>query len=102
MDKSFVASFRPRTDPAKFAEEVPFNIRAIRTYTKQLTNTPNITDYQIIFIYWKTGLIKGEKPEKTALLENMSETQLHRMNRWLGTCVFASGFDSYWAEAQRL
>jgi hypothetical protein len=97
---SFLATFRPRTDAASFAQEVPFNIRAIRSYARKMAQA-EITDFQIIYIAWKANLVK-KKPEKDALLEDLNETTLYRINRWLGMQVFAAGFDSYWQEARRL
>jgi hypothetical protein len=93
-----VRAFRPETDPTKFAEAVPFRIRSIRAYARKLSGVKEITDYQIILVCWKAKLLRTKRPRRGALLEDLTETALLRVEKWLRAQVFAKGYDDYFKE----
>ncbi len=78
-------------------------IRAIRAYARRLSGCPTITDYQIVEVCRKAGLfpmhhLNFPVVRSGMLLEELNETHLYRVERWLSMQVFQAGFDSYFAE----
>jgi len=103
----FLRAMRPGVRPEQFADRVDFKIRAIRNFAKRILGHQP-TDYQILFVCRKAGLLH----RKLRKLEYSSETELMTlpapMNRRFGghgmnypTANFYSGRPNHCVTAMR-